>query len=210
MDSVSDEKITAGFIKETDSSELLKAIYEVYGGYLYWVVFSSFGRNPEISSDVFNELFSELGNRDCRRIRMFEGRSSFKTYITSVWRNMLVDYIRRERSESRVDYLEPEVIDSGIFTGQGSGSPESEYIKQENEAVMRSLLKDAMSRIKDLSADEKMVLRLRIVAGRKFEDINRMTGIRNSNYMFKAAMQKVRNSMDEESRGMFLGIIEER
>lgn len=210
MDSVPDEKVTVEYIKGADSAVLLKTVYDEYGDFLYWIIFKQLNRDVERSNDVFNELFAELAKKDCHRIRMFKGRSSFRTYMASVWKNMLIDLLRREEKMKRVDYVEPDIIDLVALSGDISGSPEHDFIKNENDAVMRKLLKEAIAGIAKLSPEEKMVLRLRIIMNRKFEEINRMTGIKNSNHVFRSAMQKVRNSMDEGSRGIFLDIIEER
>ena len=210
MNNESFDQITVDYIRDADSGDLLSTVYNKYGDFLYWIVLNQTGMDYERSRDLFNGLFIGLGEKDCRRVRMFSGRSSFRTYLATVWKNMLIDHIRTERNEKRVEYVEPEILDTVQRSGPVTDSPESDLIRSENESAMRKLLKEAMAGIEGLSADEKIILRLRLIMNRKFEDINRMTGLKNSNYMFRAAMQKVRNSMDEKSRGVFLEMIEER
>ncbi len=210
MESITSEKITAEFVRDSGGDVLLKTVYDEYGKYLYWILFSHLGRDHARSAEVFNDLFVELAEKDCRRLRMFQGRSSFRTYLTSVWRNMLIDLLRKKGNESLVDYVDPGMMESVMSCNSDSMTPEMGFIQGENEAGIRKLLSEAMRMVDGLTPDEKMVLRLRINQGRKFEDINRMTGIKNSNYMFRAAMQRIRNSMTEESREVFMNIIEER
>ncbi len=93
----------------------LESWVDEYGDYLYRFALARI-HSPESAEDLVQETFlAALKSRD-----RFEGRSSAKTWLTSILKHKIIDLIRKDMRERPVEDLEsiPEAIDA-LFDARG-------------------------------------------------------------------------------------------
>lgn len=89
----------------------------------------SFVRNLSISEELAEDTFVKLGIKKPR----FSGKSSFKTWLYAIGRNVAVDYIRKESKRSEVSIDEcSNLADRQAF--------EDAYLKEERRIVIHQAL----------------------------------------------------------------------
>jgi len=200
------------FIQNAESSELMERIYNIHGDYLFRIIVNQLRVLPddEEARDCFGMLFLKLSENNCRRVRMFKGRSSFKTYIVTVCRNLIVDYFRENRNDRAVEYVDPDQLDINAATYRDMAlTPENIFIEDEKKEKFSLILKEVFSKIEDLTDDEKIVIKLKYSMNRTYSDINKMTGDKNSYYTLKCALEKIKNGMGDKMENLFFTLIEE-
>jgi len=207
-----DNILSNEFIQNADSRELMEKIYNAHGDYLFRIIVHQLNVRPDDheASDCFGMVFLKLSENNCRRVRMFKGRSSFKTYLVTVCRNLIVDYFRGNKNDRNVDYVDPDQLNSNAATYRNREiTPENIFIEDEKKEKFRLLLKEVFSRIDHLTDDEKIVIKLKYSMNRTYSDINKITGDKNSYYTLKCALDKIRNSMGDNMENLFFTLIEE-
>ncbi len=63
----------------------------------------SFSPVREDVEDLHNGLFVSLFENDFRRIRQYQGRASFETYLKVIVMRQVVDFLRRQRNHISID-----------------------------------------------------------------------------------------------------------
>jgi RNA polymerase sigma factor (sigma-70 family) len=212
MDDNQDSILSNEFIQNADSRELMEKIYNIHGDYLFRIIIHQLHVHPddEEAHDCFSMIFLKLSENNCRRVRMFRGRSSFKTYFVTVCRNLIVDYFRENRNNALVDYMEPEKLGMNPSTFRNRlVTPENTLIEEERKEKFRLMLKEAFSEIEHLTDQEKLVINLKYSMKRTYDEINRMTGDKNSAYTLKCSLDKIRKAMGKDWENLFFTLIEE-
>jgi RNA polymerase sigma factor (sigma-70 family) len=120
----------------TDINELLKScasgdesaikqFFEIYSTDIYNFPLKVFHLTEDDASDFFIYAFERL--KSGRRFQSFQGKSSFKTWLYTVLRNMLIDWKRNKK--------ELKIVPSKKINSEGQ-----EYSTIENEADKHSLM----------------------------------------------------------------------
>jgi RNA polymerase sigma-70 factor (ECF subfamily) len=82
------------------------------------------GARDEDVENVVQGVFLALCDRNAHRLRIFQGRSSFRTWLTSVTTRFALNYVRTEKRKgslrtSRLDEASWEIPDRELFLGEG-------------------------------------------------------------------------------------------
>lgn len=94
---------------------------------------------PEVSQDVIIEIFQEsvvIGVEKLQQSK-FEGKSTFKTYVFGIGKNLVREYFRLEKKKT--EYVKQSVV----FTDES----ESMLIFDETSNLQQSLMKKALSKL---------------------------------------------------------------
>ncbi|WP_078556049.1 RNA polymerase sigma factor [Bacillus alkalicellulosilyticus] len=81
-------------MKQENKEEDIRSIYREYVEDVYRFV-AVFTANNEEAEDVTQEVFIRLVDS----IHKFKGRSSLKTWIFSIARNVAIDYVRKQKKQ---------------------------------------------------------------------------------------------------------------
>ena len=211
MDDNQGDALSIEYIQRTEDRELMERVYNLYGNYLIKIISRQLHVQPDDDEarDCFNFVFLKLAEKGCRKVRLFQGRASFKTYFVTVCRNLIVDYYRENNSSIEVKYMEPAKLVMAIDKYQGRElTPENSMIEKEKTEKMTMILEEVKQKMKELDDHERMVIGLKSMK-RTYNEINRMTGDKNSAYTLKCAYDKIKNLVGEEIRLLFLTLIEE-
>ncbi|MBN2159389.1 MAG: RNA polymerase sigma factor [Spirochaetes bacterium] len=205
-------------IRSLSGNEILDRIYHVYGDYIYTIVrtkMESAGFSEDDTNDCFGHVIMKLAEHNCKKVRQFRGRSSFKTYLTVLCGNTAIDYMRTEIRKKR---LTTTIDDTDRLRGLSSeacgpdllaGDPALQLVRNEEEALVTeaaALISRAVGR---LDHREQCVFRLRIEDGRSFREINETLGIDNSKYLFSKILNTIRSSIDTPVRRKIEELLEE-
>ena len=211
MDDNQGDALSIEYIQRAGDRELMERVYNLHGDYLMKNISRQLHVLPDDdeSRDCFNFVFLKLSEKGCRKVRLFQGRASFKTYLVTVCRNLIVDYYRENSSFAEVEYMEPDKLIMTPDTHRGRElTPENSMIEKEKSEKMAMIMEEAKQKMKELNDHERMVIGLKSMK-RTYDEINRMTGDKNSAYTLKCAYDKIKNLMGEEIRLLFLTLIEE-
>jgi RNA polymerase sigma factor (sigma-70 family) len=189
--------------------EILNCIYHTYATYIYMIVqtkMSSTGLSEEDTGDCFCHIIMKLAENNCKKVRQFRGGSTFKTYLTVICGNMIIDYIRSEiRKKKLITNIEDtenlqgfsaEVIGVDSFTND----PALQLIKNEQAALVAEAVEIISKEIGRLGHQEQCIFRLRIDEGRSYREIDEFLDIDNSKYLFLKILSKIRTSIDSPVR----------
>jgi RNA polymerase sigma factor (sigma-70 family) len=196
-------------IRSLSDQEILDLLYHTYGNYIYTVVrtqMQSVRLMKEDVDDCFNHIIMKIAENNCKKVRQFKGESAFKTYLTAICVNMVADYIQAEirKEKLMVNFDDMENIrglsaeDRGInfFTDD----PAQLLIKDEQEALIAEAALIISKEINRLEYQDRCILRLRIVDGRSYREIDEFLDIENSKYLFSKIINKIRISIDSRMR----------
>ncbi len=104
--------------------DALKAIYEAYRAYIYHFLLGIL-KSKEDAEDVASEFFIRLWKNAAK----YKSGSGHKTYITTIARNMAIDFLRAKGRESLIEdifpqksddsdvYITEDMITAGVNTG---------------------------------------------------------------------------------------------
>ena len=146
----------------------LKEIYEAYLPYIYSVILSVLG-NKEDAEDVSCEFFIKLWNT----AEKYRPGGGHKTYITTIARNMAIDYLRKRKRETPADLSGgSEMTENAAYHESPDEKVSSLYEPAdtgfEDRLVDSMTLKDALS---TLDAKEREIINLKIMSGFTFKEI---------------------------------------
>jgi RNA polymerase sigma factor (sigma-70 family) len=189
-------------------SEIMDRIYRQYRGYLYALTASRL-RPINLSDDDIDDCVSfiiiKLGERGCRRVRQFKGRSSFKTYLTAVCLNLVKDYIKSELKRRDRMELVDDFTDDSVPVGRNKpdeqiwmNNPETAFLARERRDLLMKVEEHVMGEIEKLPALEKLIVLYRFQERMPYREIDELLGIKNSTYLFSRALTRLRNSLDGE------------
>ena len=138
--------------------------------------------------DICNEVFIRLFADGCRSLRSLKKPKSVRAWLVTVTRRYTVDYIRKWAGQDRLRTAE--MREESEPYGQDA---EQQAITGEREVMLTKCLSA-------LSDEERLILTLFFVHGRKYIEIAAMTG-RNINTVsakLRRAKVKLRRLLEEE------------
>lgn len=112
----------------------------------------------EDAENVFQGVLLALCDKDAHRLKLFQGRSSFRTWLTSVSSRFALNYIRGEKRKGSLKYA---ALD------EGAGEVPDRDLEPE-DAEARERLHRALDRI---PAREKLILKLFYFDGLSYKSI---------------------------------------
>ncbi|MCR4426332.1 MAG: sigma-70 family RNA polymerase sigma factor [Firmicutes bacterium] len=154
-----------GLIAQCAEGEALawQELVSSYAPYVYCIITHLFGSAGESADDIFQAVFTKL----YLNLDKFDGRSSFRTWFTTLVRNVCIDYMRSHRAITARESLSP------LPDGADTLSEETLY-DQEIAALAESLdLKLAMA---ELPPEARRLLYLRFYRDLSYSEIARLTG----------------------------------
>lgn len=115
------------------------------------------------TDDLEHHIYQKLLEDDRRRLRAWQGRSRFSTYLVQVTRNLVIDYYAlRDKGPLAVEYpLEAPAADPG-----------AEAAREEQDTLRRAVFESAM---KQLPEKQAILIRLRM-EGKTLSEIATITG----------------------------------
>jgi RNA polymerase sigma factor (sigma-70 family) len=166
----------------------------------------SAGLSEEDAGDCFSHVIMKLAENNCKKVRQFRGGSTFKTFLTVLCRNLVIDYIRSETRKKRLTTniedtaklqgLSAEVCGGDLF----ADDPALQLIRNEQAIHIAKAAKIISKEIGKLEYKERCIFRLRIEEGRSYREIDEFLDIDNSKYLFSKILNKIRSSVDSSVR----------
>ena len=144
--------------------EGLKKVYDAYLPYIYSVVFGIL-QNKEDAEDVTSEFFIRLWNT----AENYRSGTGHKTYLTTIARNMAIDYWRKRKRELPRDLSGgSEEDENSVYRIQEALPDEAADQGFEDKLVESVTLKEALSA---LSPAEQEIIRYKFGADMTFAEI---------------------------------------
>ncbi|MCA9387223.1 sigma-70 family RNA polymerase sigma factor [Candidatus Dojkabacteria bacterium] len=140
--------MTNSLKSKEDLIELFKELNESLFNYFFFRVFY----NKEVAEDLTSELFLKIWNK---REHFDSSKSSLKTWIYSIARNHLIDYIRKE---GRIDKV---AIDNEILSN----------IKGRSDIEEKHLFDFVIETIDRLDDENRELIVLRYIIGLEIDEI---------------------------------------
>ena len=179
------EQIKAG------KQEGLKEIYEAYLPYIYSVILSVLG-NKEDAEDVSCEFFIKLWNT----AEKYRPGGGHKTYITTIARNMAIDFLRKRKRETPADLSGGSEMTENAAYHDGAKDPDAGLAEPadagfEDRLVESMTLRDALATLDD---KEREIINLKIMSGFTFKEIAGILGMPMGTVTWKynEALKKLR------------------
>ena len=172
MQTTADENTLISGIKTGDRAAF-RQIYEKYVSRMYALALRMAG-NTQAAEDLTQEIFIRVWNK----IGLFNGKSSFHTWITRVAINVILNQVRSRGTNKELDINKLTRLTAN----------ESAY---DRETIMD--LENAVSR---LPPRARLVLILHDIEGYKHNEISRMAGIAEGTS--KALLHKARKMVRKE------------
>jgi len=147
-----DEDLVQKALEGDDSA--FRELHDRYIGQVLRYAYMQTGdyhRSEEIAQDVMYKMAVHLAN--------FQGRSSFKTWLFTIGRRVVIDYHRKYKKENNTVYLSPEDL----------GYKQDKHLVEQN-ILEYSLREQIMASMEKLSPDEKTVLYLRFFEGMSIKE----------------------------------------
>ncbi|KJD36383.1 RNA polymerase sigma-70 factor [Tamlana sedimentorum] len=174
--SLEDEKLVA-LIIQSKSAELFSVIYDRYSEIVYHKCLS-FVKNKEEAQDLAHDIFVKL----FVKLKMFNFKSKFSTWVYSFTYNHCVNYVQREQKKRRDKFL--------IADDLGNYSKEVEEIDEE---VIFSMKADKLQKSLELiNPTDKMILFMKYQDDLSIEDIQNALGIGKSAVKMRLSRAKER------------------
>lgn len=155
---MTDEQFDAAMAKiRQGNKEGLQEIYEAYIGLIYAIV-KDVLQNRESAEDVASDFFIKLWDK----ADSYRAGNGHKTWMTTVARNMAIDYLRKYQKEAAGEFLED--MEPEPFSGQGAGQ-ESPV---EQEVLADVSVKEALAGLKE---KERQIMNMKILGDMTFHEI---------------------------------------
>ncbi len=135
----------------------LQEIYEEYIGLIYAIV-KDVLKNKENAEDVTSDFFIRLWDK----ADTFQSGRGHKTWITTIARNMAIDYLRKYRKEEVREFLEEPDTEDVLKAGAAPDSP------VEREVLSDMTITEALSGLKE---NEKQIMNMKILGDMTFQEI---------------------------------------
>lgn len=146
----------------------------------------------DVTQDLLADLFFTDRARGRSRIMSYEGASSLRRWLMLVMRNRTVDALRRYRVEVPIDIL-PEPDE---HVSAGAPLPEEQVQRSLDRHVLSQVVPAAFA---ELPAEDRLILKMRYVDGRKQRDIARLYGVdesRVSRWLTRIYRTVLRNALE--------------
>ncbi|MBQ6105007.1 MAG: RNA polymerase sigma factor [Lachnospiraceae bacterium] len=161
--------------------EIINAYYDGLAHYL-----NAYVNNMDDAEDMAEETIIVLATKKPK----FSGKSSFKTWLYAIGRNLAIDFIRCRPQET--EQLSEELAGSD----GGYGDAEEIYIEQEE----RERLYQAMDSLKP---DYRRVLQLKFYEGKDLQEISGLMGKTSAGtyHLFERAKKALRKKLEIAGNG---------
>lgn len=162
------------FRLKNQDKQALQEIYRVYIGYIYSVVLQMV-KNKEDAEDVTSEFFIKLW----RLADAYQKGSNHKAWMTSVARNLAIDYMRKNNKEILIDE------DSETYVENASDD------NVESEVISDMSLNKALDTLKQ---SEREIVNLKIMGEFTFQEISKIlkVPIGTVTWRYQNAIKKLR------------------
>ncbi|MBO5208884.1 MAG: sigma-70 family RNA polymerase sigma factor [Lachnospiraceae bacterium] len=135
----------------------LQEIYEAYIGLIYSIV-KDVVHNKESAEDITSDFFIKLWDK----ADLYKSGMGHKTWMTTIARNMAIDYLRKYRREEASELLEE--IEPEVFAGQEAESDSP----VEQEVIADLTVKEALAKLKE---NERQIMNMKILGDMTFQEI---------------------------------------
>lgn len=135
----------------------LQEIYEEYIGLIYTIV-KDVLKSKENAEDVTSDFFIKLWDR----ADTFQSGRGHKTWITTIARNMAIDYLRKYGKEEIREFSEEPETDAAFGGHAELDSP------VEREVLADMTITEALSGLKE---NEKQIMNMKILGDMTFQEI---------------------------------------
>ncbi len=162
--------------------DALKAIYEAYRAYIYHFLLGIL-KSKEDAEDVASEFFIRLWKNAAK----YKSGSGHKTYITTIARNMAIDFLRAKGRESLIEdifpqksddsdvYITEDMITAGVNAGgvgvmadDGAASDAASADVTASEAIGKLTMEEALSKLKP---PEPQIIHMKFALDMTFAEI---------------------------------------
>ncbi|WP_067727186.1 RNA polymerase sigma factor [Oceanobacillus damuensis] len=138
---------------------------------------SSYHDSEELLQDVFFKTARQLHN--------FEGKSSFKTWVFKIARNVVIDYYRKNNHRSKSITMEGSVIETKAGGGESA----------ENTVLRKLHMVEVVQTLNKLPKHYQTVLHLRFIEGFSIKETAEIMG--KTNLSIKALQRRARKELSE-------------
>jgi len=135
----------------------LQEIYEEYIGLIFAIV-KDVLKSRENAEDVTSDFFIKLWDR----ADTFQSGRGHKTWITTIARNMAIDYLRKYGKEEVREFTEEPETENASGGGVGMDSP------VEREVLADMTINEVLSGLKE---NEKQIMNMKILGEMTFQEI---------------------------------------
>ncbi len=150
---------------------------------------------PEETDDLFQSLLLSFFDRDCRRLKMYDGRggASFATFIRVCATRQTLDHLRHLRRQPT--FVREDAAGEGrsLFDDMAdpTADPEAAAANEERIRHLRDL-------VEALPPREQLLVRLHFVEGQSIPEVARVLGITdNATHVLKSRLRaKLRERME--------------
>ncbi len=162
--------------------DALKAIYENYRAYIYHFLLGIL-KSKEDAEDVASEFFIRL----YKNASKYKPGSGHKTYITTIERNMAIDFLRSKGRESLIEDIFPQKSDDsdvyitedmitavttaggmGVMADEGAAEDVASADVTANEAIGKVTMEEALSKLKP---PEPQIIHMKFALDMTFAEI---------------------------------------
>jgi RNA polymerase sigma-70 factor (ECF subfamily) len=162
--------------------DALKAIYENYRAYIYHFLLGIL-KSKEDAEDVASEFFIRL----YKNASKYKPGSGHKTYITTIARNMAIDFLRSKGRESLIEDIFPQKSDDsdvyitedmitagataggmGVMADEGAAEDAASADVTANEAIGKVTMEEALSKLKP---PEPQIIHMKLALDMTFAEI---------------------------------------
>lgn len=136
----------------------LSDIYEAYIGLIYAIV-KDVVKNKESAEDVTSDFFIKIWDK----ADYYQTGKGHKTWMTTIARNMAIDYLRKYRKEEASELLDE--IEPEDFPGQ----EREQDSPVEQEVIADVSIKEALSGLKE---NERQIINMKVLGEMTFQEIS--------------------------------------
>ena len=167
----------------------LQEIYEEYIGLIYAIV-KDVLKSKENAEDVTSDFFIRLWDK----ADTFQSGRGHKTWITTIARNMAVDYLRKYGKEEVREFLDEQETEEAFH---GAAAPDSPV---EREVLSDMTIAEALSGLKE---HEKQIMNMKILGEMTFQEIagTLRISIGTVTWRYQNAVKKLRRCGYEKQAG---------
>lgn len=156
---MTDVQFEAAMIKiRQGDKDGLREIYEAYIGLIYAIV-KDVLRSKENAEDVTSEFFIKLWDK----ADTYQSGRGHKTWLTTIARNMAIDYLQKYRREEVSELIDEIETDSRFGQETEHGNP------VEQEVIADVMIEEALSGLKE---KERQIMNMKIMGDMTFQEIS--------------------------------------
>ena len=150
---------------------------------------------PEETEDLFQSLLLSFFDRDCRRLKLYDGRggASFATFVRVCATRQTLDHLRHLRRQPTFVRDEGSTEGRSVFDDMPDPTADPEAA-----AATEERLRQLRERGAALPSREQLLVRLHFVEGRSIPEVARVLGITdNATHVLKSRLRaKLRERME--------------